>query len=100
MSGVEIADLPVERRDFSVEPSQTSDHYNDLLRFRPGAIICIDMSVGNTAGAIDHECPGHREYPLPIGISFLEIKTGAFSTFLAASSISKVRPNCSATLPP
>ena len=35
------------------------------------------MSVGNTAGAIDHECPGHRKYPSPIGISLLEIKAGA-----------------------
>ena len=26
-------------------------------RFRPGAIICIDLSVGNAAGAIDRECP-------------------------------------------
>jgi hypothetical protein len=42
------------------------------------------VRVGNTAGAIDHECPGHRKYPSPIGISFLEIKTGAFQQVLGS----------------
>ena len=42
------------------------------------------MSVGNIAGAIDHECTGHRKCPSPIGISFLEIETGALQHVLGS----------------
>lgn len=34
--------------------------------------------------AIDHECPGHGEYPSAICISFFEIETGAFQDVLGS----------------
>ena len=40
------------------------------------------MRVGNMARAVDHECPWYGKYPPPIGISFLEIETGAFQHVL------------------
>ena len=50
----------------------------------PVAIIWIDVSVGNIASAIDHECPGYGKYPSAICISFLEIETGAFQDVLGS----------------